>query len=63
MKILKFFKFVYLIFAGFLIFEAVRVWNQPDSQKYLYLGMATVAVFMFFFRRHWGKKMEQRNQK
>lgn len=63
MKFFKFFEYVYLAFAAFFIFEAVRGWNEPNNQKYLFLGIAVLAVFMFFFKRKFRKKMEQRNKK
>ncbi len=63
MKFLKYFKFVYLAFAAFLLYETVPAWNGDRSQSYLYLGLAVLAIFMFFFRLHWEKKLRQRNQK
>lgn len=63
MKFLKYFKFVYLIFAIFLFYETVREWNVNEGRRYLYLALAVLAIFMFFFRLHWEKKMRQGNQK
>lgn len=63
MRFFKFFEYAYLAFAVFFIFEAVRNWNGPGDKKYLFLGIAVLAVFMFFFKRRFRKKMEQRNKK
>ncbi|HET8809457.1 MAG TPA: hypothetical protein VFM65_04240 [Flavobacteriaceae bacterium] len=63
MKFFKFFEYAYLAFAAFFVFEAVRTFNQSPNRSYLFLAIAALAVFMFFFKRRFRKKMEQRNQK
>lgn len=63
MKFFKYIEYAYLAFAVFFIVEAVRSWNDPSDQKFIFLGIAVMAVFMFFFKRKFRKKMEQRNKK
>lgn len=65
MKYFKFFEFAYLGFAVFFIYEAIRKWNEPSQQKYIFLAIALMAVFMFFFKRRFRKKTEaqEENQK
>lgn len=63
MKFFKFIEYAYLAIAAFFIFEAVRNWNDPDSQRYFFLGFAAVGIFMYFFKRRFRKRMEQRNKK
>lgn len=63
MKYFKFFEYAYLAFAAFFIFEAVRSWSSPSHQKYIFLGIAAVALFMFFFKRRFRKRMEDQNKK
>lgn len=64
MKFFKFFEYAYLAFAAFFIFEGVRLFNEDATRSYIFFGISGLAVFMFFFRRRFRKKMEQRrNQK
>lgn len=56
MKFSKFFEFAYLVVAAFFIYESFRVWNTNRGQAYLFLLFVVVAVFMFFFRRHFRHK-------
>lgn len=56
MKFSKFFEFAYLAAAAFFLYEAISVWNSQRSQAYLFLLFVAVAVFMFFFRRHFRHK-------
>lgn len=61
MNILKYTQYAYLI-AGvlFLIDGAVKV-NSGDSNAYIILGLGVVAIGMFFFRRKFAKKFEEKN--
>lgn len=56
MKFSKFFEFAYLAVAAFFIFEAVRMWSEERSKSYLFIFFSVVAIFMFFFRRHFRNK-------
>lgn len=58
----KYFEFAYLIFAAFFIFEAIRIWNTERSRAYLFLFFVVVAIFMFFFKRRFRKRLEDRNR-
>jgi hypothetical protein len=61
MKFFKFFEYAYLAFAAFFIFEGISNWGRSPSRAWLFFGLALVAVFMFFFKRRFRKKMERRN--
>lgn len=63
MKFFKFFEYAYLAIAAFFIFETVRTWNEPGSNRYFFLVFAAVAIFMYFFKRNFRKRMEKRNKK
>ncbi|MDR6966912.1 uncharacterized membrane protein YobD (UPF0266 family) [Flavobacterium arsenatis] len=61
MKYLKFTQYIYLAFAGFFIYDGIMKLNTDES-PWLSFIIAIVAVFMFFFRRSFAKKFEDRNQ-
>lgn len=58
----KYFEFAYLIFAAFFIFEAIRIWETERNRAYLFLFFVVIALFMFFFKRRFRKKLEDRNR-
>lgn len=62
MKYLKFTQYIYLAFAGFFIYDGIMKLNANES-PWLSFIIAAVAVFMFFFRRNFSKKFEDRNNK
>ena len=61
MKVLQFFQYVYLFFAVFFIYEAISRWGE-GNQAYISLLLAALSIFMFFFRRKYRKKFEDRNR-
>jgi LPXTG-motif cell wall-anchored protein len=63
MSYLKYTQYVYLVAAVFFTFKAVEIWNEENDQHFLFLGIAILSVFMFFFRRRFAKKFEDRNNK
>lgn len=63
MKLQKFFQYAYLFFAVLFIYEAIVNWNSDRNRSYMLLVIAALAVFMFFFRKRFAKKMEDRNKK
>ncbi|KDN54800.1 hypothetical protein [Flavobacterium seoulense] len=63
MTFFKYTPYVYLLLAGFFIYEAVVKWNDPEATPMLSLLMAGLGIFMFFFRRRFVKKMQDRNHK
>ncbi|WP_412559977.1 hypothetical protein [Winogradskyella sp. MIT101101] len=63
MKILKFFQYAYLIFAALFIWDAISNWNEEGNRAYMSLFFAALAIFMFFFRKRFAKKFEDRNKK
>ena len=59
MKVAKFFQFAYLAFAALFLYDAVVNWG--DSRAYMSLLLAATAVFMFFFRRRFNKKYDNKD--
>jgi len=63
MNYLKYTQYIYLVAAIFFAIRAVEIWDQDNDQHYLFLGIAVLSVFMFFFRRKFAKKFEDKNNK
>ncbi|MFC0603003.1 hypothetical protein [Winogradskyella pulchriflava] len=63
MKILKFFQYAYLIFAALFLWDAVTNWSVDRNRAYMSLLFVVLAIFMFFFRKRFAKKFEDRNKK
>lgn len=63
MSYMKFTPYIYLIFACYFIYDAIVKWSDPQATPILNLLIAGLAVFMFFFRRRFAKKMEDRKNK
>ncbi|WP_026712770.1 hypothetical protein [Flavobacterium daejeonense] len=63
MSYLKYTPYFYLVFAAFFVYDAYEKWNEPNETPYLSLFIAALGVFMFFFRRNFAKKMQNRNPK
>jgi len=61
MKYYKYFQFAYLAFAVLFIYEAISVWGSNSTRSYTLLFLAAVAVFVFFFKRRFAKKIQDRN--
>ena len=63
MRFLKFFQYAYILFAILFLYEAIINWNDDRSKSYMSLLFVALAVFMFFFRKRFRKKIEDRNKK
>ncbi|MFL9831281.1 hypothetical protein ACSV4D_06295 [Flavobacterium sp. ARAG 55.4] len=63
MRYLKYTPYIYILFALFFVYDAIIKWNDPSKTPLLSLLIAALGVFMFFFRRRFAKKMEDRNRK
>ena len=61
MKYSKIFQYAYLVFAALFIYDAVTKYINKDKGFYLSLGLAALAIFMFFFKRRFAKKYENSN--
>ncbi|MFK7833647.1 MAG: hypothetical protein AB8B52_10250 [Winogradskyella sp.] len=61
MKIQKIFQYAYIVFAVLFIYDAFTKWTDNRNGAYISLGLAALATFMFFFRKRFSKKFEDRN--
>jgi len=62
MKLLKILQFVYLFFFIIFLYDAIVNWNTEGKTPYLSLGLAALALLMFFFRRKYRKRFEDRGK-
>jgi len=62
MKILSFLQYLYLGFAALFLFDMSNKWSSDRNGAYLSLFFAALAVFMFFFRKKFRKRFEDRGK-
>lgn len=64
MNYLRFTQYAYLIAGVLFAIEAFNQYNSENTNKAIIMGiLAAAGVFMFFFRRNFAKKFEDRNKK
>ncbi len=61
MKLLQIFQYGYLVIAFYFLYDGISEWNTNRNAAYLRLFFSALAVFMFFFKRRFRKKIEDRN--
>nr|WP_289645038.1 hypothetical protein [Maribacter aestuarii] len=61
-KILRYTEYLYLIVAVFSIYRIFTDWNTDRNSAYLFIFFAVISTAMFFFRRTYRKKFEQRQK-
>ena len=59
MKFSKFFQYAYLVFAALFLYDGLVNWGKNNA--YVSLLLAGLAIFMFFFRRRFAKKYNDKN--
>lgn len=62
MKFFRIFEIVYLIVAVLSAIEVYSTWNTDRNRAYLFLLFFVGALFMYFFRRRYRQKFEQRKK-
>ncbi|TMM32489.1 hypothetical protein FDT66_01045 [Polaribacter aestuariivivens] len=60
-RIWKFFQYGYLMVAFICLIETCMQWSLNRDRAYLFLGFAIFIILVFFFKRHFRKKVEKRN--
>ena len=61
-KILRYTEYLYIIVAVFSTYRIFTDWNTDRSMAYLFIFFAVISTGMFFFRRTYRKKFEQRQK-
>lgn len=57
----KIFQYAYLVFAVLFLYDGITKWNLDRTASYLSLGVAALAIFMFFFRRRFNTKNQNKD--
>jgi len=60
-KIYRLFEYLYLVMALLSVSVVYTAWAEDKNRAYLFMFFTVVAVFMFFFKRNFRKKMEDKN--
>ncbi|NRD21703.1 hypothetical protein HNV10_00520 [Winogradskyella litoriviva] len=63
MKIQKIFHYAYIVFAILFLYDAISKWSTDRNGAYMMLFFTALATFMFFFRKRFSKRQEERNNK
>jgi len=63
MKLLGFFQYVYLVFAALFLYDAYIQWaNDNGTRALMSVMLGALAIFIFFFRKRFRKKFEDKNK-
>lgn len=57
----KIFQYAYLVFAVLFAYDGIMKWNLDRTSSYISLGLAALAIFMFFFRRKFNNKIQKKD--
>jgi uncharacterized membrane protein len=63
MNYLKFTQYAYLIAGLIFAYDAFTKWQSNEENYILSAVFAVVGIFMFFFRRNYAKRFDERNKK
>jgi FtsH-binding integral membrane protein len=61
-KIYRLFEYAYIVMAAFSFYLVYTNWNDNRNRAYLFAFFAVTAIFMFFFKRKFRKKIEEQNK-
>lgn len=59
-KILRYTEYLYLAIFLVSIYEISKLWEADRERSYLFIFFALVSIAMFFFRRNYRKRFENR---
>ena len=61
-KLYLLFEYLYIVMALFSIYIIISAWETDRNRAYLFMFFTVVAIFMFFFKRKFRKKIENSNK-
>jgi hypothetical protein len=61
-KIYRLFEYAYILMAALSLYVVIINWEEDRYRSYLFAFFGIVAIFMFFFKRNFRKKIEERNK-
>ncbi|MFK5982006.1 MAG: hypothetical protein QM499_03745 [Flavobacteriaceae bacterium] len=60
-KINHLFEYLYIVMAAMSVYVVITSWTIDRNRAYLFIVFSIVAILMFFFKRNFRKKIEERN--
>ena len=60
-KLWKILQYGYLVIAVICFVEGIMNWSSDREKGYLFIGASIFITLVFFFKRHFRKKVEKRN--
>ena len=57
----KIFQYGYLVVALICLVEGFLSWGADKHKSYMFFGASIFIILVFFFKRHFRKKVETRN--
>lgn len=63
MGILKYVHYIYILLAALFIYDGFVRLNNNEGHPWMSFIFAAAAIFMFFFRRKFSRKFEDRYKK
>jgi len=61
-KLWSIIQYAYLVIAVIFLVEGVLNWNSDREQSYIMFGFAIFITLIFFFKRKFRRKIEERNK-
>lgn len=61
-SIYRLFEYAYILMAALSLYVVIINWEEDRYRSYLFAFFGIVAIFMYFFKRNFRKKMEERNK-
>ncbi|WP_421810153.1 hypothetical protein [Flagellimonas sp.] len=61
-KILRYTEYLYLAVAVVAIYQIITLWGTAPQETYIFIFFAVVSIAMFWFRRRYRKRFEQRKK-
>ncbi|MGB0891459.1 MAG: hypothetical protein ACPGUU_03840 [Flavobacteriaceae bacterium] len=61
-KLWKFLQYGYLIIGIIFLVEGILKWNTDRQESYIMFGFAIFITLIFFFKRNFRRKIEQRKK-
>lgn len=62
-KVYKIFEYAYLVMFFLSVIAVISSWNSDPDRAKLFMFFGAVAIFMYFFKRNFRRKMEKRQNK
>ena len=61
-KFFRYFEYAYIVFAVIFFITGIMEYSVTPNRSYMLFAMGIVAVLMFFFKRRFRRRFEERNK-